>query len=78
MSSEIISDGETLLHVLVAASVSDVSCLFWLCRAYVILKPEFAFPISYYLIPFTGVVCMIILVMCIVFVSMRTMGHGSG
>lgn len=39
------------------------------CRAYVILKPEFAFPLSYYLIPFTGVVGMIIIVMCIVLVS---------
>lgn len=38
-------------------------------RAYVILKPEFSFPLSYYLIPFTGVVGMIILVMCVVLVS---------
>lgn len=38
-------------------------------RAYVILKPEFAFPLSYYLIPFTGVVGMIIIVMCVVLVS---------
>lgn len=36
-----------------------------------ILKPEFAFPLSYYLIPFTGVVGMIIIVMCVVLVSMH-------
>lgn len=40
-----------------------------LYSAYVILKPEFAFPLSYYLIPFTGVVGMIIIVMCVVLVS---------
>lgn len=37
-----------------------------------ILKPEFSFPISYYLIPFTAVVGMIIIVMCVVLVSMFT------
>ncbi|KAM8742487.1 E3 ubiquitin-protein ligase RNF167 [Acanthopagrus schlegelii] len=36
--------------------------------SYVILKPEFAFPLSYYLIPFTGVVGMIIIVMCVVLI----------
>ncbi|MED6276876.1 hypothetical protein CHARACLAT_007377, partial [Characodon lateralis] len=36
--------------------------------AYVILKPEFIFPLSYYLIPFTGVVGMIIIVMCVILI----------
>ncbi|RVE63700.1 hypothetical protein OJAV_G00138890 [Oryzias javanicus] len=35
---------------------------------FVTLKPEFAFPLSYYLIPFTGVVGMIIIVMCVILV----------
>ncbi|XP_030648861.1 E3 ubiquitin-protein ligase RNF167 [Chanos chanos] len=35
---------------------------------YVILKPQFSFPLSYYLIPFTGVVAMIIIVMVIILV----------
>lgn len=36
--------------------------------AYVILRPEFPFPLSYYLILFAGVVCMIILVMSVIFI----------
>ncbi|KAL0994317.1 hypothetical protein UPYG_G00120580 [Umbra pygmaea] len=36
--------------------------------AYVILKPEFAFPLAYYLIPFTGVVGMIFVVMAVVMI----------
>ncbi|XP_051548084.1 E3 ubiquitin-protein ligase RNF167-like [Myxocyprinus asiaticus] len=36
--------------------------------AYVILKPEFSFPLFYYLIPFTGVVGIIIIVMVIILI----------
>ncbi|XP_028322284.1 E3 ubiquitin-protein ligase RNF167 [Gouania willdenowi] len=36
--------------------------------SYVILKPEFAFPVSYYLIPFVGVMSLIIMVMCVIFI----------
>lgn len=46
---------------------TDISFLAY--RTYVILKPEFAFPLSYYLIPFIGVVVMIILVMVVIMVS---------
>ncbi|XP_026111028.1 E3 ubiquitin-protein ligase RNF167-like [Carassius auratus] len=42
--------------------------------AFVILKPEFSFPLSYYLIPFTGVVGIIILVMVIILI-VRCMQH---
>lgn len=38
-----------------------------------ILKPEFAFPLSYYLIPFTGVVGMVIIVMCVILVSVHSL-----
>lgn len=50
------------------ASLSLRKFLFPEQGAFVILKPEFAFPLSYYLIPFTGVVGMIILVMCIILI----------
>jgi len=54
------------MYVIVCVTfVADSLC----CRAYVILKPEFSFPLSYYLIPFTGVVGMIIIVMVVILVS---------
>nr|XP_020454640.1 E3 ubiquitin-protein ligase RNF167-like [Monopterus albus] len=37
--------------------------------AYVILKPDFSFPLSYYLIPFSVVVGIIIIVMCVVLIT---------
>ena len=56
-------------HSLNSVYMRKLMALYLMCRAYVILKPEFAFPLSYYLIPFTGVVGMIILVMVVIMVS---------
>ena len=59
-------------HSLNSVNTQKLIVLYLMCRAYVILKPEFAFPLSYYLIPFTGVVGMIILVMVVIMVSSST------
>lgn len=42
--------------------------------AYVILKPDFNFPLSYYLLPFLGVIGLIIIVMCVV-LTIRCIQH---
>lgn len=40
----------------------------FLCRGHVVLIPEYIFPLGYYLIPFTGVVGVVIAVMCTILV----------
>lgn len=40
----------------------------FLRRGHVVLIPEYIFPLGYYLIPFTGVVGVVIAVMCTILV----------
>lgn len=40
----------------------------FLHRGHVVLIPEYIFPLGYYLIPFTGVVGVVIAVMCTILV----------
>lgn len=50
----------------------------FLCRGHVVLIPEYIFPLGYYLIPFTGVVGVVIAVMCTILVRDRRGPAGRG
>lgn len=69
-SNETIADMIDIPSVFTSYYASEVLRSFIIPEkgAYVILKPDFSFPLTYYLIPFTGVVGLIFIVMVIILV----------
>ncbi|XP_029030010.1 E3 ubiquitin-protein ligase RNF167 [Betta splendens] len=65
-SNETIADEIEIPSVFTSYFAGQILQNFSKQGTYLILKPEFAFPLSYYLIPFTGVVGMVIIVMCVI------------
>lgn len=69
-SNETIADEIAIPSVFTSFYASNVLRTFVIPEkaAYIILKPDFIFPITYYLIPFTGVVGLILIIMVIILV----------